>query len=70
MAKDCLSATADIHKKTRVSQLEEYTLIESDPREAGNTIIQRQEHSLEMVDDKKEIHQLHVIKHGGFIWQL
>lgn len=33
MAKDCLSATADIHKETRVSQLEKYTLIQSDPRE-------------------------------------
>lgn len=48
MAKDCLSATADVHKETRVSQLEKYTLIQSDPREVGNTIIQGQECSLEM----------------------
>lgn len=50
MAKDCLSSTADIHKETHVSQLEKYTftLIQSDPREVGITIIQRQECSLEM----------------------
>lgn len=48
MAKGCLSATLDIHKETRASQLEKYTLIQSDPWEAGFTIIQRQEWSLEM----------------------